>query len=253
LVKSGLVGLEISSSVELPEGKGRRILVTRPQPAAARTARLLQEAGFIADIVPLTETKSLSPQIEMKTYAAITITSINAFRHADPAYLEHFKHLPLFAVGVRTAEVARDYGFDHVIEGGGDAVRLAQTMATHLPHGAKVIYLAGRVRQPIFEERVQAAGLVMQTYDVYDTIATPADAQVIKKQQYAAVLLYSGVTAASLKELQEQSSEPLFDAETKFFCIAQRIADILPEQWKSNSFSADHPDENGIFRLFQHI
>ncbi|MFK4824759.1 uroporphyrinogen-III synthase [Paenochrobactrum sp. BZR 588] len=245
--------METSSSVKLPSGKAKRILVTRPQPAAARTAHLLQRAGFIADVFPLTETQALSPQIEIKTYAAITITSINALRHADPQLLEAIKHLPLFAVGVRTAEVARDYSFETVIEGGGDAVRLATTMAEHLPQGAEVIYLAGRVRQPIFEERVQATGLVMQVYDIYDTVATHPDPQQIIGQPYAAVLLYSGVTASRLKYLQEQTAKSLFQAGTKFFCIAPRVAELLPAQWKDNSFSADHPDENGIFRLFKHI
>lgn len=213
----------------------------------------LQQAGFVADLLSLTETQALSPQIEIKDYAAITITSINAFRHADPALLESLKHLPLFAVGVRTAEVARDYGFKTVIEGGGDAVRLAKTMAAHLPHSAEVIYLAGRVRQPIFEERVQAAGLRMQVYDIYDTVATHPDPYTIIGQPYAAVLLYSGVTATSLIELQKQTQEALFHPLPKFFCIAPRVAELLPDHWRNFSFSADHPDENGIFRLFRHI
>lgn len=248
-----MADLEIASSVKLPEGKGRRILVTRPQPAAARTARLLQEAGFIADVFPLTQTQALSPKVEMLDYAAVTATSINAFRHADPALLESLKHLPLFAVGIRTAEVAREYGFQTVIEGGGDAVRLAQTIAAHLPPQAHIIYLAGRVRQPVFEERVHATGIIMQVYDIYDTVATNVQPDAIINQPYAAVLLYSGVAASSLIRVQEKTSAPLFQAKLKFFCIAPRVAELLPEHWKNNSFSADHPDENGIFRLFQHI
>lgn len=245
--------MEISSSVTLPEGKERRILVTRPQPAAARTARLLQQAGFIADVFSLTQTQSLSPEINMRNYAAVTITSINALRHADSQLIETIKHLPLYAVGIRTAEVAHECGFKTVIEGGGDAVRLAKTMAGHLPQGAEILYLAGRVRQPVFEDRVKAAGLVMQVYDIYDTIPAHPDPKMITGRSYAAVLLYSGFTASILKNIQENSQVQLFQTDTKFFCIAPRVAELLPPRWKNNSFSADHPDENGIFKLFKHI
>ncbi|MGU3573956.1 uroporphyrinogen-III synthase [Brucellaceae bacterium C25G] len=213
----------------------------------------MQKAGFVADVFPLTETRALKPVITIQGYQAVTVTSVNAFRHAHPELLQNLKHLTLFAVGERTAEVAREYGFETVIDGGGDALRLARTISTHLRPHACVLYLAGRVRQPIFEEQMIAYDLNMKVYDIYDTFETNPMPEAISSNQYAAVLLYSGVAASCLVHLQEKAANPLFHCDTKFLCIAPRVADLLPEQWKNNSFSADHPDENGIFRLFQHI
>ncbi|GAA5539480.1 MULTISPECIES: uroporphyrinogen-III synthase [Brucella] len=230
---------------------GRRVLVTRPEPAASQTASRLLQAGFEPVLLPLSRTVSLAFSIPGIPFAALTVTSANAFRHVERAVLP--LHLPLFAVGEGTAQAAREAGFGQVIEGGGDAVRLAETMRQALPAGARVLYLAGRVRQPVFEERIAAAGIEMAVCDVYDIEPvdyTPdAFRRILGQVPVAAVMLYSGVAAGQFVDAMRRI-EPPFNENTRFLCISARVADRLPAEWQQRALTADHPDEKGLFRLF---
>ncbi|MCI1002433.1 MULTISPECIES: uroporphyrinogen-III synthase [Ochrobactrum] len=230
---------------------GRRVLVTRPEPAASQTASRLLQAGFEPVLLPLSRTVSLAFSIPGIPFAALTVTSANAFRHVERAVLP--LHLPLFAVGEGTAQAAREAGFGQVIEGGGDAVRLAETMRQALPAGARVLYLAGRVRQPVFEERVAAAGLDMTVCDVYDIETIDYSRSELERllgpQRLAAVMLYSGVAAEAFVAAMDRIDPP-FNDKTRFLCISTRVAEKLPSNWQRHALVAEQPDETGLFRLF---
>ena len=241
----------------LNEAKGGRVLVTRPEPAASQTAEKLAEAGYVPSLLPLSRTVPLTFRIDNGPFEALAITSANAFRHIEKGKLESYLALPLFAVGEGTASAARKAGFATVIEGGGDAVRLAETMRQALPPDAHVLYLAGRVRQPVFEERVAAAGLAITVHDVYDIAAiayTPRELErVLDGVPFAAVMLYSGVAAIHFVEAMRLVEARPFDERTRFLCISARVAEKLPPEWQAKALVADHPDENGLFRLFSKL
>ncbi|MBR7652156.1 uroporphyrinogen-III synthase [Brucella oryzae] len=230
-----------------------RVLVTRPQPAGSQTAAKLASRGYEPVLLPLSRTVALSFAVPEGPFAALTVTSANAFHHIDTEQLKPFLDLPLFAVGQGTAQAARKAGFSQVIDGGGDAVRLAAAMRRDLPQQSRVLYLAGRVRQPVFEDEMRAAKLDMRVVDVYDTetvsYATAALLDVLHGAPFVAVMLYSGVAATSFVEAMREITPP-FDEKTRFLCISARVADCLPPIWRANALVADHPDEAGLFRLF---
>lgn len=230
-----------------------RVLVTRPQPAGSETAARLVSRGYEPVLLPLSRTVALPSAFPDGPFAALTVTSANAFRHIDMERMKPFRELPLFAVGQGTAQAARKAGFGQVIDGGGDAVRLAATMQRELPEQARVLYLAGRVRQPVFEDQMKAAKLDMHVVDVYDTETIPYTSAALRNAlgdtPFAAVMLYSGVAAASFVDAMHEV-EPPFDEKTRFLCISARVADRLPPVWRANALVADHPDEEGLFRLF---
>ncbi len=234
----------------------KRVLVTRPEPAAAQTAARLRDAGFQPVLLPLSRTVGLSFAIPDETFDALTITSANAFRHVAPERLRPYRTMPLFAVGEGTAKAAQEAGFSHVIDGGGDAVRLAGTLRQALPQNARVLYLAGRVRQPVFEDQMAATGLTMSVCDVYDTelvaYGPNALSRILGHAPFVAVMLYSGVAAASFVKAMH-SIEPPIDEKTRFLCISGRVAAKLPPMWQQQALVSDHPDENGLFRLFSKL
>ena len=240
---------------------GGRVLITRPEPSASLTAEKLANLGFSPVSLPVSRTVALefsmlAFSIKNQSFDALAVTSSNTFRHVSDAQLEPLKTLPLFAVGEGTARAAQEAGFHTVIEGGGDAVRLAAKMAEHLSKGAEVLYLAGRVRQPIFEHRVSEAGLNMAVCDVYDVEAIDYSANEIKatldKGPFVAVLLYSAVAAKLFVEMT-QRIDIKFDTKAPFLCISERVAGCLPDDWRERALIADHPDEKGIFRLFSKL
>ncbi|MHC5231791.1 uroporphyrinogen-III synthase [Brucella sp. LJL56] len=230
-----------------------RVLVTRPQLAGSQTAVKLVSRGYEPVLLPLSRTVALSFAMPEGLFAALTVTSANAFHHIDMERLMPFLDLPLFAVGQGTAQAARKAGFSRVIDGGGDAVRLAATMRRDLPQQSRVLYLAGRVRQPVFEDEMRAARLDMHVADVYDTemipYSAPALLDVLHGAPFVAVMLYSGVAATSFIEAMREI-EPPFDEKTRFLCISARVAQRLPPLWRAKALVADHPDEEGLFRLF---
>lgn len=232
------------------------VLITRPEPSASVTAAKLAALGYSPVSLPLSRTVSLEFSIANQSFDALAVTSANAFRHVQDELLQPYKLLPLFAVGEGTARAAIAAGFDQVIEGGGDAVRLASRMAENLPAGAQVLYLAGRIRQPVFEERVLQARLTMHVCDVYDIeqidYSDDEIRVVLPKSPFVAVLVYSGVAAQRFTRIMPQI-EAALGSDTRFLCISGRVAEQLPETWKAQALIADHPDERGVFRLFSKL
>lgn len=250
LISSRIGDLQEPVSVQpLRDGQARHVLVTRPEPGAGRTAEVLNEAGYRASILPLSRTVTLDISETSDGFSALVVTSASAFAHVRADFLARLSHLPLFAVGHRTAEFAHEHGFSHVINGGGDAVHLSQTMQRALCAEDRVLYLAGRVRQPVFEALLADAGISMQVRDVYDTQMIMHPVSSLGTDVFAAVMLYSGIAAKVLVEMAGDADLPALGTQTRFLCISQRVADILPERWRLRSVVADQPDENGLFRL----
>ncbi|TIW37543.1 MAG: uroporphyrinogen-III synthase, partial [Mesorhizobium sp.] len=85
-----------------------RVLVTRPEPGASRTAQRLLDQGFQPILLPLTETVALPVDADgvANNAVAVAVTSANAVRHAPKEIIAALAGLPCHAVGKRTAEAA---------------------------------------------------------------------------------------------------------------------------------------------------
>lgn len=231
----------------------RRVLVTRPDPGATRTARRLEALGFEPVLLPLSETQPLPVAREsVPTNAtAVAVTSANALRHAPSGLVERLSHLPCHAVGARTAEGARKAGFSSVNEGPGDAAGLADMIAIELGK-ATLAYLCGRVRMPDFERRLGANGIKVVPIETYDTIALspppPFVRQQLGGQPVDAVLIYSARAAAAFGTLMEMHAEAdyLIRGAT-CFCLSGRIASALGDGF--NVEVAPDPNEDALLDL----
>ena len=231
----------------------RRVLVTRPEPDASRTARKLAALGFEPVLLPLTKTVPLPlndwPKLE--DLAAAAVTSANAVRHAPPGLLQHIAHLPAYAVGEKTAQIARAAGLAVVYTGAGDADHLARRIIAEIAPRTHILILCGRVRRGILEEELGQAGLVPVVAETYDTIATKPSEQELKEALAGvpvdAVLLYSGVTAEIFAETAGRAAvAPLFE-HAACFAISQRVADKLPAGTQVHV--AGEPTEDAMLTL----
>ncbi|MFD1199049.1 uroporphyrinogen-III synthase [Brucella gallinifaecis] len=232
------------------------VLITRPEQSAHVTAEKLTALGFSPVSLPVNRMIALPFNMLGTAIDALIMTSANALRYVPGEYLAMLKTIPVFAVGEGTTLAAQEAGFKTVIEGGGDAMRLAATIAKQLPNHARLLYLAGQVRQPVFEDKMSEAGFAMDICNVYNVEEIDYSANEIKaaldKGPFVAVLLYSAVAAQIFVE-KMQKFNVQFDAETRFFCISERVARQLPKIWQRKALIADHPDESGIFRLFSKL
>ena len=233
-----------------------RVLVTRPEPGASRTAQRLQETGFQPILLPLTETAALPVDAGLfpGDAVAVAITSANAVRLASRELIAALAGLPCHAVGTRTAEAARKAGFLSVSEGPGDAEALAASLAGRLS-GMIIVYLCGRVRFPVFEQRLRVAGVQVHAVETYDTVAVGYSDEAILERLSGrpadAVLLYSAKAAAAMQILARRPAlQGLFE-KTRFFALSTRIAAVLDGTADGRIRIAAQPDEETLLALLQ--
>jgi uroporphyrinogen-III synthase len=113
----------------------RAILITRPEPGAAESARAVAALGWEAVLAPALALTAL-PFKAPGNCQAIIITSRAAARALPPATL------PLIAVGEATAAEARACGFADVRAAAGDAQALAALIGATLKPEAGTLCLA---------------------------------------------------------------------------------------------------------------
>ncbi|TPK82259.1 uroporphyrinogen-III synthase [Mesorhizobium sp. B2-4-12] len=231
-----------------------RVLVTRPEPGASRTARRLQDKGFQPVLLPLTETVALpgDARLVADDAVAVAVTSANAVRHAPKEMMAALAALPCHAVGTRTAEAARKAGLLSVFEGSGDAESLADGIVAAFP-GKTVVYLCGRVRFPMFEQRLEAAGVRVRAVETYDTFPVPySDATILARlsgEPVDAVLLYSAKAAVALQVLAARSALKGLFEKTRVFALSARIAAAFADSAGKSIRIAARPDEEAMLAL----
>lgn len=233
----------------------RRVLVTRPEPGAARTALRLAELGFEPVVLPLSEIRPLPVDADMVPAGAgvVALTSANAARHAPPELIARLAGLPCHAVGSATAHAARAAGFRQVLEGHGDALSLAERIAASF--SGTLVYLCGRVRFPAFEARLAAAGVRVHAVESYDTAGVAyADEEVSARlagRPVDAVLLASAKAADAIARLAARPQIGHLFAGASFFALSGRIATALAEAGGGIAEAAAVPTERALLGLLE--
>lgn len=233
----------------------RRVLVTRPEPGASRTADRLAKSGFEPLVLPLTEIRPLATGPVPADFDAVAVTSANALRHAPPALVESLRGKPLFAVGSRTANLAREVGIVTVFEGNGDAAGLAGLVAAQLATRSRVLYLCGKVRRPDFEAALAEAGLVVEALQVYDTITVSHPVEFVLSslgnKPVAAAVVLSSKTAEALSLLVRTTALAHLFTDTRYFCISNRVAATLTGIDPGHILISETPDEDALVALLE--
>jgi uroporphyrinogen-III synthase len=150
-----------------------RLLVTRPDPDAERTAAALRARGHAVVLAPLLRIEALADaEVGGGPFAAVLVTSANA----APAIVRHerfaqLRELPVFAVGERTAHTMRAAGFADVTSANGDVADLARLVAARLQPEAPLLYLAGADRSGDLAGALTARGFVVRIAAIYRAVA----------------------------------------------------------------------------------
>ena len=150
-----------------------RLLLTRPEPDAQRTAAALRQRGHTVIIAPLMRIESLSDaEIGVGPWAAILITSANA-AHAIAAHprKKALAGVPVFAVGDRSAQAMRDSGFADVSSADGGVGDLARLVGERMTPGSSLLYLAGAERSGDLAAKLGTRNFAVQTTVVYRAVA----------------------------------------------------------------------------------
>ena len=206
-----------------------RILVTRPQPDAERTGARVAALGHEAVIAPVTRIVATGAPPPAAPWDGLIVTSA----HALPAILDLSKTRPLFAVGARTAQQARDAGFAQVREGAGDAARLVDLVRETLAPGASLLHPVGRDRKSEPERSLRGAGYTLTLWECY--AAEPVRAlpeQVVadlRAGRIAAAFHYSRRSAALARERAAEAGVSGPFSALRHLCLSDDVASVLAD------------------------
>ena len=230
-----------------------RVVLTRPQVDAERTARALRARGHEVLVAPLMRVEPVAADLT-GNWGALVITSANApgAIAGNPAR-EALIELPLFAVGERSAQAARAAGFTQVTSAGGDVRDLVRVVAEHhADKSAPLLYLAGEDRAADLIGELAVHGIKAELRVVYRAITAPFPPELIealKAREIDAVLHYSRRSADNYLAGARAAGIAAEAVAVRHVCLAAPIATPLVAAGATSIAIAPHPDEAALIEL----
>jgi len=236
------------------------VLVTRPEPDNEATASALRAKGFEVLLAPMLRFEQVVVHDDAGgRYGAVIVTSANALRAAQ-AELAAIRSLPLFAVGERTAEAARDAGFPQVTVADGNLAALrdlivASARAKKLRKAHPLLYLAGADLAGDLAGELEAEGFHVVTRTTYRMVPVSKLPQqtidAFAASAIDAVLHYSRRSARAFLDAARGAGVEISALATPQCCISDNVAAILREAGATQLAVARTADENGLFEALQ--
>lgn len=199
------------------------ILLTRPKKQSAQFRELLGENVDVVES-PVIEIKYFSTKIEPDKYSALIFTSQNAIHSVSDKIDLAGRHA--FAVGQKTAELARSFGMS-VASSDGDADRLVRLIAHAKPSG-KLLLVRGKHAAGNIVDKLGNCGLETDSAITYaqEPAGLNSDAIAVLQAQRPVILpLFSARSALIL-------SQAVRDVETKAPLILVAISASVLKAWE---------------------
>jgi uroporphyrinogen-III synthase len=201
-----------------------RVLVTRPEHDARRTAERLKTLGHEPVIDSLLVIEALPFTAPLSDFDAVAITSANALLAGEA--LSRFFGTRLIAVGAHSAEAARAAGFRDVTSGEGDVRALAKLLNDMFLDGARILYLGGEQRAQNLAALVDPR-LRVETHAVYRAVAAQQlgeSAMALRAGAIDAVLHYSPRSAEIFLSLVKKEELLAGAAKARHLCFSDAVA-----------------------------
>jgi uroporphyrinogen-III synthase len=222
----------------------RAILITRPEPGAAETARAVAALGWEAVLAPALTLTPL-PFKAPRNCQALILTSRAAARALPPAAL------PVIAVGEATATEASARGFANVEAATGDAAALAALIsATRRPEDGALCLAVGEGYALDFAAALRAKGFRVIRRVVYaarPSASLPGEAQKALRDGsiYAALITSPRLARETIRLLHDAALAP---AASRIIAIAlsPRIATALAALPWAEIRTAARPDHAAL-------
>jgi uroporphyrinogen-III synthase len=233
------------------------VLVTRPQPDDEATAAALRARDFEVLKAPMLRFEPVAFQDDTDAaYGAVIVTSANALRGIEP-HLENSRllALPLFAVGERTADAARDAGFERVISADGDATGLrdcvlASVKTKELKKASPLLYLAGADLARDLAGELGERGFTVVTHTTYRMAAVSSLPREIcdafAAHRIEAVLHYSRRSARAFLQAARAGGVEISALAIPQCCISAQVATVVRDAGATQVVVAATPDENAL-------
>jgi len=231
-----------------------RLLVTRPEPDAKRTADALRARGHSVTAAPLLRIEALGhAEIGSGPWAAILITSANAAQAvARHKRLAELRSLPVFAVGAHSAQAMRAAGFADVAAADGDVHDLAALVTAHLTPPARLLYLAAADRSGDIAGDLRAKNFTVHTAAIYRAVAAdtmPRPAADALAAGVDGVLHFSRRTAEAYLNGARTAGLLASALKPVHFCLSAQVAEPLAQTGAADIRIAPRPTEAALLAL----
>ena len=224
-----------------------RVLVTRPLPDGERTAAALRARGHrsagSADESEAGRCRSDRRMVggDCVERQCAACARPNANQLADK--------LPLFAVGERGADAARQAGFADVRSSRGDASDLVRLVAErHAGQTVPHLYLAGEDRAADVEGELAKHGITARTVVIYKSVTVGFSPELIRALETGALeaaLHFSRRSAENYLNAAKDAGLTVRALALRQFCISGQAAEPLRSAGARNIALAARPDEAG--------
>ncbi len=233
------------------------VLITRPEPGTAETARRVAALGWrpipAPALVLAPRPFPLPPARALRPVQALLLTSRAAARALPPA------DIPVLAVGEATAAEARACGFPQVEAAAGDAAALAEHAARRLDPATGPLLLAvgeGYGAELAADLRARGFRVIRRVaYAARPADALPAEASAALQQdgEVVAALFFSPRSARCAISLIKASGHAATAAGMEALAISPRVAEaatraLAPLAWRAVRV-ADRPDQDALLAL----
>jgi uroporphyrinogen-III synthase len=232
-----------------------RLLLTRPEPDAERTALTLRRRGHVVLTAPLLRIEPIDVRLGERPGAVLLMTSASAARimavHPD---LSGLRDRPVFVVGAHTASMARTAGFTDVTSANGDARDLARLVAQRLAgSAARLIYLRGRETAGDLAGALTRDGLKVESIAIYEANAiqqfpAPVEAA-LRTGSIDGVLHFSRRTTQAYLACAEALGAPEWALRPAHYCLSAQVAAPLVDAGAALIRRAARPDEAALLSL----
>lgn len=240
-----------------------RVLVTRPEPDATRTAAELAERGHEPVVTPLmVPLYDRAVAIPTADLAAVVMSSANAARAvAGRPEMAELAKVPAFTVGAATARAAEEAGFRSVRSAAGAAGDLAALVAAAVPPGSgTVLYLAGRDRAGDLDGLIAATGRPVRMVEVYRAEvaeALPIEAAAalagLSAGERLAALVFSRRSAEQLVRRLAELQDPGVPLHLDLACISEAAAEPFRSAGYGRVAVAERPDAQGVYEALDRL
>jgi uroporphyrinogen-III synthase len=232
-----------------------RLLITRPEPEAERTAAELRARGHEALLAPLLRYEPIADaDLGQGPWAGVVMTSAAAARAiAQHPRLPDLLHLPVLTVGERSGEAARAAGFAVVDTVRGDGRDLARLATERFARNQRLLYLAAEDRAFDLAAALATAGITVVTTVVYRMVALrefPRNVEAaLAAHQVDGVLHYSRRSAETYVSCADAAGMTAAALTPAHYCLSAEIAAVLTNAGANVVRHAPHPDESSLLKL----
>jgi len=231
------------------------LLVTRPDSDAERTAERLRRAGHTATLVPLLRiAHEVGAEFGAGPFGAVIMTSANAARAlASHPRRSELLGLPLFTVGARSAEAAREIGFAEAASADGGWPELVRLVGSRCAGTDRpLLYLAAADRSGDIAGALAEHGLTVETVVIYRAVANPqlpAELRAALTERLDGILHYSRRSAQTFLTAARCTDRLEVALAQRHYCLSSEVAAPLQAAGAGRVKIAQRPDEAALIEL----